>query len=185
MNRAILILICALGAGAAAAHGDARGDTHGRDFGSGAYLGLSFGQLRYSEEGLEAITPATAMLFIGAPISPNLSLEGRLGGGLGRAETNTYGLEVRSLYAGYLKGSLPLAPGFSLYGLGGVAGVNLERDFGLIEAQDSGLSFGLGMDFALYGGATLNVEWTHLVSGNNPGYDYDVDMASIGVAWRL
>lgn len=194
MNKTIPVLVGLLAvgvAGAAAAHDSAqrdgygrRGD-YGRDFGTGAYVGLSVGQLRYSEDGLDAITPATAMLVIGAPLSPNVAIEGRLGGGLGRADTNTYGVEVRSLYALYLKGLLPLSPGFTLYGLGGVAGVDLKRDFGLIDAHDTGVSYGLGMDFDLDGGATLNVEWTRLATGNNLGYDYHVDMASIGVAWHF
>jgi opacity protein-like surface antigen len=192
MNKTIPVLITGLlAAGGALAHESGYGDyygrrgDYGRDFGSGAYVGLSVGQLRYSEEGLDAITPATAMLVIGAPLSPNLAIEGRLGGGLGRADTNSYGLEVRSLYAGYLKGSLPLSPGFSLYGLGGVAGVDLRRDFGLIDAHDTGFSYGLGMDFDLQAGATLNIEWTRLATGNNLGYDYHVDQAAIGVAWHF
>ena len=188
MNKWILALVAtgALGAaGATAAYdGGQRGD-YGRGYGSGAFVGLSVGELRYSEEGLDAITPATAMLTIGAPLSPNLSLEGRIGGGFARADTNGYGVEVRSLYAGYLKGSLPLSPGFSLYGLGGVAGVDLNRDFGLGETHDTGLSYGLGFDFDLYGGTRMNLEWTRLASGNDLGFDYDVDLASIGVAWRF
>jgi opacity protein-like surface antigen len=170
--------------GAAAYDGGPRGD-YGRGYGAGPYVGLSVGELSYSEEGLDAITPATAMLTIGAPLSPNLSLEGRIGAGLGRADTNGYGLEVDSMYAGYLKGSLPLSPGFSVYGLGGVAGVDLKRDFGLGETRDTGLSYGLGLDFDLYGGTRLNLEWTRLASGNDLGFDYHVDEASVGVAWRF
>ena len=190
MNKSIPVLMLALAAGVAAAHDRGYGggyDRGGHDaqFGDSAYVGLSIGQLRYSEEGLNTITPATAMLTIGAPLSPNLAIEGRIGGGLGRAETDSYGLEVRSLYAGYLKGSLPLAPGFSLYGLGGVAGVDLKRDFGLVHARDSSFSYGLGMDFDLYGGATINVEWLRLATGNNLGYDYHVDQAALGVSWRF
>jgi opacity protein-like surface antigen len=144
-----------------------------------AYAGLSFGQLRYSEEGL------TAMVFVGAPLTPNLAIEGRLGGGLGSAQTNGYGLEVRSLFAGYLKGSVPLASGFSLYGLGGVANVDLRRDFGLVYANDTGFSYGLGMDFDLASNARLSVEWTHLATGDNLGYAYDVNQAAIAMAWRF
>ena len=189
MNRTVPVLICALVAGAAAAHEGGWRDDYGRGrnqaFGSGAYAGFSIGQLRYSEEGLDTITPATGMFVIGAPLSPNLALEARIGVGLGRAETNTYGVRVNSLYAGYLKGSLPLSPGFALYGLGGVAGVDLKRDFGLIEAHDTGFSYGLGVDFDLAGNSRLNVEWVRLATGNNLGYDYHVDQASIGVVWRF
>jgi hypothetical protein len=188
MNNWKLALVATVAAGAAggaAAYDGGQHYEYGHGDGSGAYVGLSLGQLRYSEAGLDTITPATGMLTIGASLSPNLALEGRIGGGFGSADTNGYGVRVNSLYAGYLKGSLPLSPGFSLYGLGGVAGVDLQRDFGLGETHDSGLTYGVGMDFDLYGGTRLNLEWTRLASGNNLGYDYYVDQAAIGVAWRF
>jgi opacity protein-like surface antigen len=187
MNRTWLGLLCVLAASWASAQEGygPYGSGRGQPFYSNAYAGLSFGQLRYSEEGLAAITPATAMIFIGAPLTPNLAIEGRLGGGLGSAQTNGYGLEVRSLFAGYLKGSVPLAPGFSLYGLGGVANVDLRRDFGLVYANDTGISYGLGMDFDLASNARLSLEWTHLATGDNLGYAYDVNQASISMAWRF
>lgn len=191
MNRTIPLLVCALAAGTAAAYdggwrGDyGRGRGHDRDYDSGAYAGFSFGQLRYNEEGLDTITPATGMFVIGAALSPNVALEGRIGVGLGRSETNTYGVDVNSLYAGYLKGALPLSPGFSLYGLAGLASVDYKRDFGLVNAHDSGFSYGLGMDFDLAGNTSLNVEWVRLANGNNLGYDYTVDQAAIGLAWRF
>ena len=120
-----------------------------------------------------------------AVLSPNLAIEGRLGGGLSSAQANNYGIEVHSLFAGYLKGSVPLAPGFSLYGLGGVANVDLQRDFGRAYANDTGLSYGLGMDFDLASNARLSLEWTHLATGDNLGYGYDVSQASISMAWRF
>ena len=190
MNRIWAGLLCVLAASWASAqegygpYGSGRGP-YDRPFYSHAYAGLSFGQLRYSEEGLDTITPATAMVFVGAPLTPNLAIEARLGGGLGSAQTNSYGIEVRSLFAGYLKGSVPLAPGFSLYGLGGVANVDLRRDFGLVYANDTGFSYGLGMDFDLASNARLSLEWTHLVTGDNLGYPYDVNQASIAMAWRF
>ena len=125
------------------------------------------------------------MVTLGARLSPNIAIEGRIGGGLGRSDVNSYGVEVRSLYAVYIKGIVPLSPVFSIYGLGGVAGVKLKRDFGEEESRDSGFSYGVGMEFGLPRGASLNVEYTRLVSGNNQGYDFNVDMASVGVAWRF
>jgi opacity protein-like surface antigen len=156
-----------------------------RPFYARAYAGLSLGQLRYSERGLDTITPATATVFVGAPLSPYLAVEGRLGGGLGSSETNGNDLQVHSLFAGYLKGSLPLAPGFSLYGLGGIASVDLQRNFGLVNTNDTGLSYGLGMDFDLATNARLSLEWTHLATGDNLGYPYDVNQASISLGWRF
>jgi opacity protein-like surface antigen len=150
-----------------------------------AYVGLNFGELRYHESGLDTITPTVAMVRVGASLASNLGIEARAGGGFGNSSTNGYGMSVQSLYAGYLKGSLPLAPGFSFYALGGVAAVNLQRDFGIGDTRDTGLSFGLGADFDLSGGATLNLEWSRLPDGNNLGYDYSNDVASIGVAWHF
>jgi opacity protein-like surface antigen len=190
-RKTTLVLICALAAGTAAANdGNWRGDygpgrDYGRGYDPGAYMGFLVGQLRYNEEGLDTITPATGMFVVGAQLSPNLAIEGRLGTGLASAETNTYGVTVNSMYAGYLKGSVPLSPGFSLYGLAGAAGVDYKRDFGLIDGHDSGLSYGLGMDFDLARNTRLNVEWVRLATGNNLGYDYTVDQAAIGVAWRF
>ena len=150
-----------------------------------AYVGLNIGSLRYHEDGLNSITPTVALLRFGVPVAPNLAIEARAGAGLGNTSTDGYGLTLQSMYAGYLKGSLPLAPGFSLYALGGVAALNLRRDFGIGDTRDTGLSFGLGADFDLGSGATLNVEWARLPDGNNLGYDYSNSMASIGVAWRF
>jgi len=186
MNRTIPLLICALAAGTAAAgDGNWRGRDYGRGNDSGAYMGFTVGQLRYNEVGLDTITPTTGMFVVGAQLNQNLAFEGRIGSGLASADTNGYGIEVNSMYAAYLKGSLPLSPGFSLYGLGGVASVDYKRDFGLIDAHDSGFSYGLGMDFDLAGNTKLNVEWVRLANGNNLGYDYTVDQAAIGLAWRF
>ncbi|HEV7432284.1 MAG TPA: outer membrane beta-barrel protein [Steroidobacteraceae bacterium] len=190
MNRFWAGLLCMLAASWVSAqegygpYGAGRG-RYDKPFYSNAYAGLSFGQLRYSEEGLDSVTPATAMVLVGAALTPNLAIEGRFGGGLGSAQTNGYGIEVRSLFAGYVKGSIPVASGFALYGLGGVANVNLQRDFGLVYANDTGLSYGLGMDFDLASNARLSLEWTHLATGDNLGYAYDVNQASIAMAWRF
>ena len=139
MNRIWTGLLCALAASGPrprrATDPMAGRSRYDYPFYSNVYAGFSFGQLRYSEEGLDTITPATATVVRRAPLSPNLAIEGRFGGGLGSAQANSYGIEVHSLFAGYLKGSVPLAPGFSLYGLGGVANVDLRRDFGLRLCQ--------------------------------------------------
>ncbi len=192
MNRKLAVTMGVLAAVTAAGTASAR-DGYGRGYDRGydrdgsfsPYAGVSLGQLRYNEEGLDTITPTTGMFVMGVPLSPNLAVEGRIGGGLSSSETNTYGVSVNSLFAGYLKGSMPLGSGVSLYGLAGLASVDYRRDFGLINAHDSGFSYGLGVDFDLAGRSRLNLEWTRLATGNNLGYDYSVDQAAIGVSWRF
>src|SRR5258707_14943424 len=105
MNNWMLALIAtgALGAaGGAAAYEGGQRNEYGRGYDSGAYVGLSVGQLRYSEAGLDTITPATGMLTIGAALSPNLSLEGRPGAGVGRALTHRDGGVLNSLCVAHL-----------------------------------------------------------------------------------
>jgi len=181
------VVVCALGAGVASAQGYGYGPSagYGRGPNSGPFVGLSIGGLMYSEDGLNTITPAAAMLTLGAPIAPYLAVEGRAGAGLGSASSDGYHLDVNSVFAGYLKGSLPLAPGISLYGLGGIANVDLSRDFGAGDTHDTSFSFGVGADFTIYGGTTLNIEWTRLGTGDDFGYHYNIDMASVGATWHF
>ena len=72
MNRIWAGLLCLLAASWVSAqqgygpYGSGSG-RYDRPFHSNVYAGVGIGQLRYSEEGLDAITPATAMVFVGAP----------------------------------------------------------------------------------------------------------------------
>ena len=61
----------------------------------------------------------------------------------------------------------------------------MRRDFGLVYANDTGFSYGVGMDFDLAANTRLSLEWTHLATGDNLGYSYDVNQASILMAWRF
>jgi hypothetical protein len=170
----------------AAGHYDRRyGPRTGYGDDAGPYVGMNLGLLNYDEDGLDTLTPAIGLLRIGAPIAPNLAIEGRAGTGLGSYSTNGYRAEVRSFYGAYLKGSLPLSSQFSLYAVGGIAGVNLRRDFGDGETRDTGLSLGIGGDFDIGNGAGINVEWTRLPSGSNAGYDFHNSMVTVGMTWRF
>ena len=50
-----------------------------------------------------------------------------------------------------------------------------------IIAIDPGLSGGIGAEFNLGGGASLDLEWVYLGSGSNHGYSYTVNQATFGV----
>lgn len=151
-----------------------------------AYIGFSFGQFNYKEEGLGNITPNVGLFRFGATFNENIAIEGRVGGGLFTADNNGYGLRVPNLYAGYLKGSVPVNPVFSLYGLAGFASAQLERDYGPVyTTRDSSASFGAGAEFNLRHGTVLNAEWVRLLNGNNGQYGYTADLATIGFAWHF
>jgi hypothetical protein len=151
----------------------------------GPYVGFSLGAVQYREEGLDSLSPGVGLLRLGVPVSRNLAIEGRAGGGLGNSSRNGYTMSVDSIYAAYIKGSLPLSPAFSLYAVGGVAGVDFRRDFGFGASRETGASFGVGADFNLGGGTGINFEWTRLPSGSNAGYDFTNSMATLGATWHF
>jgi len=176
--------LLALAAPAQAAGG--RYDTRTYEYDPSAYIGFSFGQFNYKESGLGNITPNVGLFRFGATFTQNIAIEGRVGGGLFTADNNGYGLRVPNLYAGYLKGLVPVNPAFSLYGLAGFASAQLERDYGPIYTRrDSSASFGAGAEFNLRHGTVLNAEWVRLLAGNNGPYGYTADLATIGFAWHF
>ncbi|HXC59282.1 MAG TPA: outer membrane beta-barrel protein [Steroidobacteraceae bacterium] len=190
MKRSAKVLLLATGLSMAASvmaagHYDRGYGRRDDDDYSRPYVGMNLGLLDYNEEGIDSLTPALGVLRIGVPLAPNLAIEGRAGTGLGGYSDGGFHAEVRSFYGAYLKGSLPLSRQFSLYAVGGVAGVNLRRNFGEGETRDNGLSLGIGGDLDLRNGAGLNFEWTRLPAGNNAGYDFTNSMVSIGVTWKF
>jgi hypothetical protein len=129
------------------------------------------------------------MLHIGQQFNPFLAVEGRFGTGINGDETWLYGdryhVNANFLYAGYVKGIMPLSPWFSAYGLAGIGGAELHRNYPDSSSNDAGLSFGVGAQFTLGGGASLNLEWARLTSGTNDQvYDYTADQLTFGVNWR-
>src|SRR5260221_9452113 len=94
MNNWMLALIAtgALGAaGGAAAYEGGQRNEDGRGYDSGAYVGLSVGQLRYSEAGAGTIKPGAGKLGIGAAPCPQLSLAGGPRAGVRPAATHRDG----------------------------------------------------------------------------------------------
>lgn len=195
MNKIIAVAsLTAIALAATAA--DARGRYNDSGYGddSGPYIGGSVGQFVYQEDGVDTLYPTAFAFRLGVPIAPFLAVEGRIGTGINDSDyTNVDGTDVKvgvdRLAAGYLKGSLPIAPRFSLYGLAGIANTRLRfTSPGLPDgiSNDTSFSFGAGGDVKLRGGTTLNFEWARLrtldtdVDGNATG-----DMVSVGLAWHF
>jgi hypothetical protein len=149
------------------------------------YLGVGFGELIYSEDGLNTINPTIGYFKVGEQFNPYLAVEARLGTGVSSSQSNGYSVNVNALYSGYIKGIVPLAPQFSLYGLAGVSGANLHRNYPDYDSTDGTFSLGAGAEFKLGGGASLDAEFTRAASGTNAGYNYTADTLTVGVNWRL
>jgi hypothetical protein len=160
-------------------------DAAGYDDNGGFYIGASAGEIFYKEQGLDTIVPGVAFLNIGEQFNSYLALEGRLGAGITGDEFRFYHVAVPLVYGGYVKGMLPVSPWLSVYALAGAGGAQLHRNYPNFNSNDVAFSYGLGSEFALYGGARIHAEWVRLDNGTNDGFDYTLDQLSIGVSWRL
>ncbi len=152
---------------------------------SGLYFGASAGEFIYKEDGLDTMRPTLIEARIGERISRFFAIEGRIGGSLNSDDANGFSTRVNAVYAGYAKGILPLAPNFSVYGLGGVAGTQLHHNYPDFNRSDAGLSFGVGAELGVSREASLTLEWVRLNDGYNAGFHYTADQATFGVNFRF
>jgi len=173
-------LLVSTGAMAAARYGYGYGSEY-----SGLYVGASAGEVLYNEEGLNQMAPTILLLHIGQQFSPFVAIEGRLGTSVNGGSADGYHINGQLLYGGYIKGMLPLNPWFSPYAIVGLGGAQWHRNYPDYNTNDVAVSYGVGGDFNLGGGASLNLEWARLTTGNNVGYDYTADQLTFGINWHL
>ncbi len=176
----IPLTICAM-TGAALAGPDFTGGFRNLD----PYVGASIGLLRYDESGAPGFSPSAIMLRAGVPLNQYLAIEGRLGTGLSSDQNNGGSVGVGTFGGAYAKGSLALGPVFSLYGVAGIASVNLHRNFRDGNTTDTGLSAGIGGDVQLQRSLALNFEWTVLPGGSDAGHSYNSNLFSVGVNYAF
>jgi hypothetical protein len=151
----------------------------------GLYFGASAGEVIYNEDGIPQLDPTVAIFRVGQQFNPYLAIEGRVGGTVSGGRSDGFHVDIEGLYGGYVKGILPISPWFSAYAIGGVAGAEIHRNYPDFHTNDAGLSYGVGSEFNLGGGASLNVEWARLINnGSNAGFDYTADQLTFGVNWH-
>lgn len=156
----------------------------GADYG-GLYLGASAGEILYNEQGLPQMTPTIGIFRIGQQFNPYLAIEGRLGTSVNGGSAYGYHIDAQAIYAGYVKGMLPLSPWISAYAIAGLGGVQWHRNYPDFSSNDVGLSYGIGTEFTLGGNASLDIEWAQLTHGSNAGYSYTANQVTFGVNWHL
>jgi opacity protein-like surface antigen len=177
-------ILGALASSGAMAAGYGYGYDNGPGYG-GLYFGASAGAAFYNEDGIPQLTPTVAIFRIGQQFNPYLAIEGRIGTSISGGWSQGDHVDLDALYAGYVKGILPVNPWFSPYAIAGVGGAQIHRNYPDFNSNDAGLSFGAGLEFTLGGGASLNVEWSRLIdNGNNVGYNYNTDLLTFGVNWH-
>jgi hypothetical protein len=181
--RALMFAVLAIGAMMSPAFGQQGLRGGQRDL--NPYVGASIGTLRYDESGLDTITPSVIFARIGFPLDRFFAIEARLGTGLSSDNTGGASVSAGTFGGAYLKGSIALAPTFSVYGVAGVASTSLHRNFGAGDTTDTGFSGGLGGDIRLTRELWINFEWTRLPSGTNAGFSYDTNLLSAGVNFHF
>jgi hypothetical protein len=152
---------------------------------SGTYIGASAGEVLYNESGLSQMAPTILLVHIGQQFSPYLAVEGRVGTSVSGGYAYGYHVNAQAIYAGYVKGMLPVSPWFSPYALLGLGGAQWHRNYPDYNTNDVGVSFGVGGELYLGGGASLDFEWARLTNGSNTGYNYTADQLTFGVNWHL
>ena len=182
-SRTLLLALPALCALASPAYADIglTGGFHSMD----PYVGASIGLLQYDESGLSGLSPSVLIARAGLPLTPFFGIEGRLGTGLSSDQTNGASVSVGTFGGAYAKGSVALGPEISIYGVAGLATVNLHRNFRDGGTTDTGLSAGIGGDLHLMHALALNFEWTYLPSGRDAGRSYDSNLFSVGVTYHF
>jgi len=181
-------LAVALAAGSTSAlaqprYGYGYGGAAGADF--GPYLGVSVGQLLYSEEGLAQMRPTIALFHLGQQFNPYLGVETRVGTNVSGGSAYGYHVNAQVIYAGYIRGTIPINPLFSAYGILGLGGTQWHRNYPERNSNNVAVSFGVGAQFNVGGNAALTLEWARLNNGDNLGYGFTADQLSFGVNWRL
>ena len=158
------------------------------------YVGLQQGFGDYDEDGIsETYNPTLLMARLGGYLTPNFTIEGRLGSGL-KDDThklpefgnNNFSLELDSLLGVYGTGHFNLSEKSSVYGvLGGskVEGTSSLPDFTSLESSEdnSGISYGIGVDIGFGSSWILNIEYMRYLDDDN----FNLDVGSIGVAYRF
>lgn len=131
----------------------------------GLYVGGTLSRVEYKPDGGSSFTPTAIGAVLGKEFSPNFAAEVRLGTGL----SSDANVEVNNYAGFYGKGILPVSKEVSVYGLLGYTSAKLNFKGGGGSVSDSGLSYGLGADFAVSRAVSLGVEWASLVRPS--GYD--------------
>ena len=159
------------------------------------YVGVQYAVGNYSEDGIsEDFNPTALVGRLGRYVTPDFSIEGRLGLGL-QDDTQfipEFGsgfdatLELDSIIGVYATGHFDVTESFSLYGLLGVSRVKGETSVpsfpGLKSTEtNSGLSYGVGADVGIGKNVALNIEYIQYLDKS----DFDLGAIAVGAVYSF
>jgi opacity protein-like surface antigen len=180
MNALVVAALCALALVAAA-------PARAQEARPGPYGGLLFSQLGYSQSGSASASLTSIAGALGTVLNPHFAIEVRAGLGLDDDQINVGAspvtVELDAYVSGLLKGILPLAPRFGIYGLaGGTIAKFAASSNGLyVEKWEADFTYGAGAEFGFAPNMSLGLEWLRLLEGSG----YRLDAASVAFNFRF
>jgi hypothetical protein len=139
----------------------------------GFYAGGLLTRASVSIDGISDIKAVAIGAKLGLPLNKYFAVETRLGIGASGAESVSFlnqsvDIKLDSFVGTYGKAILPLADAASVYGLLGYTRgeITASGPGGTFVGSESGVSFGIGADYAITDGASLGIEWARLFSVN-------------------
>jgi opacity protein-like surface antigen len=154
---------------------------------SGPYAGLNFSQLDYKQSGAASASLTSIGGVLGTVMNPHFALEARVGLGLdddqitvGASPAN---VKLESYVSGLLKGILPLAPRFGIYGVAGatIGKFAASSSAVYVNKWESDFTYGAGAEFGFAPTMSLGIEWLRMFEGSG----YDLDAVSVALNFRF
>lgn len=175
--KKILFIIAMLSSSAVFA---ANGDLY---FGGGYHIG------NYDETGLPGASPSALKIEYGKYITDSIALEGHFAFGIAEDTISIEGvdaeIEIKQAISLFVKGDLHVSESVNFYGLAGFTSGKLEAAFPgfgeSISEDDSGFSYGLGLEAQTSGGIIFSAEYIMYLSED----EYDYSGINLGIAKKL
>lgn len=158
------------------------------------YIGLNYAEGDYEEDGIsETFNPTMLVGRFGRFITPNFSIEGRLGfdqdddtQSLPEFGNRDFALELDSLYGIYGTGHFNLTESSSIYAVLGFSRVKGTASIPSIPGlesteKNSSVSYGIGTDIGIGSNWALNVEFIRYLDDD----EFDLDATNIGATFRF
>ncbi|WP_430460985.1 porin family protein [Thalassolituus sp. LLYu03] len=153
------------------------------------YIGLGYHMGKYEESGLSDAEPSALKIEVGKYLNSNVAIEGQFLFGLGDDTVDVDGLDVdlelKNAISIFVKGDIDLGEKANLYGLIGFTKGKLEATIDeydvSVSEDDSGLSYGFGIEGEVADGVSLNGEYIIYLSED----DYDYSGFNFGISKRF
>lgn len=174
-----ILLVCTLVAISANVVADDKAGT--------GYIGVGYSMFNVSPDLLPDFDLSSLGIRGGYYFNKNFSLEGRLGIGVGDDTQNIPGfgdltLEMDTMLGVYAVGRIPVSEKFQFYGLVGLTMADTtfsSPGFADDSESETGLSFGVGVEFDMTKSLSLGLEYVSYFRGaeidNSGGLEYDAD----------